>query len=205
MSSKIPDIPTKSTAVQDLLQVSCKSLGAISMLVATRRNTEWRMDASYLISHAVGCQIVSKLDQQFEHSSATNMSLVQIGMSSALCLSANTQSTPFVKNAGENSMLIAVLSRAVEITPRMVSMLEAFAISVGALAKHRIYHMPGDSDHVESCAICDRLKSGTSWLRWDEFMHRHLQTELTHTVCPTCVSHHYPELQEQLQATSFEA
>ena len=194
----------KSSVVQDLLQVSCQSLGAMSMLVASRRNHEWRMDASFLLSHAVGCQIVSNLDQQYEHSSATNLSLVQIGMNSALCLSANTQSPAHQKESGRHSMLIAVLSRAVEVTPMMVSMLEAFALSMGVLAKHRACHTPSASAHVESCVICDRIKKNdSSWLRWDEYMNRYSQIQLSHTVCPTCVTNHYPDLQEQGLASKF--
>ena len=173
------------------------------MLIATRRSHEWRMDASYLISHALGCQIVSKLDKQWEHSSATNMSLVQIGMSNALCLSSNTQSLSLPRSAVECSMLIAVLSRAVEVSPRMISMLEAFALSMGALTRQQVQHLPDDSGHIESCAVCDRLRQGrSSWLRWDEYMDKQLQIQLTHTVCPACVSTHYPDLQEQGQTIS---
>ena len=205
MDSRNTAPSTNSNVLQNVLHASCVSMGAIGMLVTSRRQNQWRTDACYLLSTPVCDRIVSSVDEQLSKSPSTTMSLVQIGMNSNLCLSANTQSPAGAGELMENSRLIAVLSRSVEVTPRMISMLEAYAITVGSLNRHEVKATVELAALIESCAICDRLKIDEStWLRWDEYVSTKLQTLVSHTVCPTCLARHYPDLLEQEAALSLQ-
>jgi hypothetical protein len=80
----------------------------------------------------------------------------------------------------------------------MISMMEAYAISIGTVNQQRALIQLEERPIIKSCAIFDCLKKDeNTWVRSDDYLDRKLQMSLTHTVCPACLAHHYPALLEQ--------
>jgi len=189
---------SQAASVRDLLATCCSALHASGSLLVTRRSDGWQIENSHLLSRTTGSLIISVLTGHLDISEATSMSQVQIGMMAALCISTNifhqwTQAGPL-----SDSRMLVLFPNSVEVTPRMIAMIEGFAISLGVFTRLLAHEVHNSMLTVESCAICDRLKRDAArWQRWDEFMTGRLRMSLTHTICPTCVSQHYPDVVEK--------